>query len=276
MNLETLINQLNFEEEVKIAIKLKYEKNIGIIDEIAKTAYEEYSSSFKLCNRKPFTRLIVVVYLLLQKYNEYRKLNIPDVIIIDTFQDVSLRTNLYFKKTGKYGITKEDVIWFRHIMNISIFKIGELQFQPFEMIYLDEETLGESYMTFPLNIKEKLPSGTPVINCHIQYGANIAKESVEKSLNDAVNFFRLYYPTVQYKALICYSWLLYQPMISLLKESSNIKHFANFFHIIGSCSDFEQAKENIFANKTNKMNSLQNEFLKNKNNFGYACGIIFI
>ncbi len=52
-------------------------------------------------------------------------------------------------------------------MNVSIFKISSLQFQPFEMIYLDEETIGEPYMAFTKEQKESLPNGLPVINCHI-------------------------------------------------------------------------------------------------------------
>ena len=39
-------------------------------------------------------------------------------------------------------------------LNVVIFKIGSLQFQPFEMIYLDEETIGEPYMTFSKEQKE--------------------------------------------------------------------------------------------------------------------------
>ena len=69
-------------------------------------------------------------------------------IIAETFRDVSLREKIYENKTGKPGISKDDTLWFRHLINCEIFKIGVLQFQPFEMIYLDEEFLGEPYMEF--------------------------------------------------------------------------------------------------------------------------------
>lgn len=82
----------------------------------------------------PLTRLSVVTYLLIRKYGEYKKARIPDQVIFDTFGDISLRAALYYKKAGKAGISKEDVIWFRHIMNVAIFKVGSLQFQPFKMI----------------------------------------------------------------------------------------------------------------------------------------------
>lgn len=196
-----------------------------------------------LCKRMPLTRLSVVTYLLIRKYGEYKKARIPDQVIFDTFGDVSLRTALYYKKTGKTGISKEDVIWFRHIMNVAIFKIGSLQFQPFKMIYLDEETIGEPYMSFTAEQKKALPAGSPVLNCHIQQGADLRPRSVNLSFKMAKEFFAEYFPKEQYKAFLCYSWMLYPPMQMYLSGNSNIRQFAGNFCIIGDCSDSAQAKE---------------------------------
>ena len=138
--LNNLLEELAFPDVVELALKKKVdEKSIA---EIAVSAYSGENFNFALCRRMPMTRLAVITFLLLKKYDEYKAKGISDQIIFDTFRDVSLRAGLYYKKTGKVGISKNDVIWFRHIMNVSIFKIGELQFQPFEMIYLDEETTG--------------------------------------------------------------------------------------------------------------------------------------
>ena len=161
-------------------------------------------------------------------------------------------------------------------MNINIFKIGALQFQPFEMIYLDEEFLGEPYMLFSTTQKKLLPAGIPVINCHIQYGANIDIESVNESFKNALSFFKIFHSSINYKAFICYSWLLYPPMRQYLKENSNIKHFAEKFKVIGYCNDAEQAIECLFSDKKINLSSLQNEFIKHKDSFGFAFGIIVI
>ena len=144
MTLETMMSELHYTNNIVQAVLQKIRKDEKLIDEIAATAY--HGENFNLCKRMPLTRLSVVTYLLLSKYNDYKAKGISDNIIFDTFRDVSLRAKLYYKKTGKVGISKEDVIWFRHIMNVVIFKIGVLQFQPFEMIYLDEETIGEPYI----------------------------------------------------------------------------------------------------------------------------------
>lgn len=280
MTLEKLLLELDYPPVIKKAVSDKIQTNIKQIYDIASTAYTGENFQFALCNRMPLTRLAVITFILLQKYDDYKSLDIDDTIIFDTFRDVSLRAKLYYHRTGKIGITKEDVIWFRHIINTVIFKIGTLQYQPFKMLYLDEETIGEPYMSFTPEQKEKLPAGTPVINCHVPYGADLNPEVVEQSFNDAVRFIRKYFPDIQYTAFLCYSWLLYPAMITILGSNSNIKQFAKRFDVIGFCDDPEQAIENLFENgkKILQPNSsfLQRVAVDNIKMFGFACGIIQI
>ena len=278
MTLEKLLSELQYRSEIEQAVRWKIHKDVNLLNEIAETAYHGEDFNFAFCRRMPLTRLAIITCLLLRKYDAYKSKGIPDNIIFDTFRDVSLRANLFYERTGKAGISKDDVIWFRHLMNVGIFKIGTLQFQPFKMLYLDKETIGKPYMIFTKEQKESLPSGTPVLNCHIQKGADLGQQSVEESLENAKVFFRTYFPAVQYKAFLCYSWLLYPPMLEHLSKESNIKRFANVFHIIGSCSDSEQAVENLFGNINGsipcKTTSLQKMASEHKERFGFACGII--
>lgn len=279
MTLETMMSELNYTNETEQAILRKIRKDEREIAEIAETAYD--GEDFNLCRRMPLTRLSVVTSLLVRKYDDYKANGISDRIIFDTFRDVSLRAELYYKKTGKAGISREDVVWFRHIMNAVIFKIGALQFQSFEMIYLDEETIGEPYMTFTKEQKEELPAGTPVINCHIQRGANLDPEAVEASFQGAKRFFAAHFPAAGYKVFLCYSWLLYPPMVKCLLEKSNIKQFAAKFSIIGACGDSEQAMENLFGKGTKRelpanATALQKLAFDHKELFGFACGTIEI
>ncbi len=283
MTLEKIVSELHYTSDIEQAVLQKIRKDEKLIEEIAGTAYHGENFDFTLCRRMPLTRLAVVTYLLVHKYDDYKSMEISDGIIFDTFRDISLRANLYYEKNGKVGISKEDVVWFRHIMNVGIFQIGTLQFQPFEMLYLDEETIGEPYMTFTKEQKETLPNGTPVLNCHIQQGADLSPQSVETSFQGAKRFFSKHFPTVQYKAFLCYSWLLYPPMLKQLSEKSNIKQFANNFSIIGFCHDTEQATENLFGHGTRKGKELpqtatflQKLAVEHLELFGFACGIIFI
>ena len=278
MTFETLLPQLQFELIIEEAVQKKFVQNRRLVETITKNAYSGDDFNFPLCKRMPLTRLVVVTYLLVQKYEEYKMIGVADDIILDTFRDVSLRANLYYKQSGKIGISKDDVIWFRHIMNVHIFKIGSLQYQKFDMLYLDEESIGEPYMVFTEEQKRILPNGTPVINCHIQRGANISSSSIKESVERAKRFFKDCFPAIQYKAFLCYSWLLYPPMLKRLSEQSNIKQFAAHFSIIGSCSDSVQAKENLFYTeryeKSHRLTSLQRMARENKEILGYGCGVI--
>ena len=278
MTLETLLPLLQFDSTIEVAVKQKFAKSWRQIETIAETAYSSDDFDFPLCKRMPLTRLSVVVYLLSQKYAEYESTGVAGDIIVDTFRDVSLRANLYYEQSGNIGISKDDVIWFRHIMNVHIFKIGTLQYQKFNMIYLDEETIGEPYMVFTEEQKRILPSDSPVINCHIQKGADICTTSVKESFERARVFFGEHFPTTQYKAFLCYSWLLYPPMLKRLSEESNIKKFAEYFSIVGYCSDSEQAKENVFNNdkhnSLHKLTSLQRLATDEPEILGFGCGVI--
>lgn len=280
MTLEKILIELDYPPVIKKAVNNKIQLNIKQINNIADTAYIGENFQFALCNRMPLTRLAVITFMMLRKYDDYKALDIDDTIIFDTFRDVSLRAKLYYHRTGKIGITKEDVIWFRHIINTSIFKIGTLQYQPFQMVYLDEDTIGEAYMTFSPQQKKKLPAGTPVINCHIPYGSDLSPKAVGQSLNSAVSFFKKYFPDIQYSAFLCYSWLLYPTMIALLDPNSNIKKFSERFDIIGFCDDTEQAIENLFENGRKVLNPnstfLQKAAVDDIKMFGFACGIIEI
>lgn len=81
-------------------------------------------------------------------------------------------------------------------------------------------------MTFDEKIKRDLPPDAPVINCHVQTGAKITKEEIDKSFIESKKFFSNIVKD-DYKAYLCYSWLLYPKMNDLLDESSNIKYFYN-------------------------------------------------
>lgn len=278
---QQLVSELHYTSEMEQILLQKIHKDEKSVAKIAETAYDGENFDFPLCRHRPFTRLAVVTYLLLQKYHDYRAMGISDNVIFATFRDVSLRANLYNEKHGKLGISNEDVVWFRHIMNVNIFKIGTLQFQPFEMLYLDEDTIGEPYMTFPKEQKQALPQGSPVLNCHIQQGADLSPQAVTASFQDAKSFFSKHFPTVPYRAFLCYSWLLYPPMLERLSDASKIKQFASHFSIIGFCQDPEQASENLFGRGAKNelpphATFLQRLAVEHLELFGFACGIISI
>lgn len=280
MDLNKILEMLDLSPETEKAVLSALSmKNLA---EICKNAYTGEAPDYPILSRKPLTRLAAVVALLSGKYEEYKSIGVPEDIIVETFRDVSIRAEKFERKNAKPGISKEDALWFRHIMNCKIFKIGVLQFQPFEMIHLDKEFLGEPYMEFSKEQKEKLPSGAHVINCHIQCGANLSTEKIKASFSDAQALFKNIYPETKFKAFLCYSWLLYPDMLKLLPEDSKIKAFSKNFEIVSKVSDNEQAFENLFGKaykrppKLKNPTSLQKLAAENPEAFGFACGIIYL
>jgi len=280
MTLEKLLSELHFDPTTQTGVVERIQKDRAAVSRIAETAYRGSSDSFPLCAEDPLTRLAVVTVLLIRKYDAYRAIGVSERIIFDTFQDVPLRADLYRRQHGRIGLSEDDVIWFRHLMNICIFQIGVLQFQKFEMIYLDEATIGEAYMKFSVQQKQVLPNGTPVINCHIQKNADLRPSMVKHSFEEAKRFFTETSPSVEYQAFLCYSWLLYPPMLQMLSPTSNIRQFAEHFTIIGACADSEQAMENLFPaippGTDHNPTSLQKLAKAHPERFGFGCGIRLI
>lgn len=279
-NLLEIMKELKMECTVSEKIVSYINKNRSFIERASKEAYEGEIPSFKICKRKPFTRLVIACYKLVELKNIYQEKGLPIEVFVDTIGDITLRQELYKQETGELGLSRNDVIWLRHLFNVHIFKLNTLQFQIFHMLYLDEETTGGKYMNFSQEQKKSLPSNVPVINVHIQKNADLSQESTEKSFRLAKEFFPKYFPDHDYKAFLCYSWLLYSGNRQLLSEDSNIVKFAAKFNIISEIKDNEQAVARIFGKRYRckkdypRNTSLQKNALAHIDCLGYACGVI--
>lgn len=269
-----ILKILQFPADIAGIVEAQLYSQADYLEANAPDAYLGAIPNIPIAALSPMNRLLTVIWLLQDKHERYRRLGVPDATICDTFRDVTLRVQLYYKKHHEIGLSDEDVIWFRHIMNVSIFQIGPVQFQPFEMIYLDEETIGEEYMTFTPAQKKLLPPGSPVINCHIPYGTNLDPVKVSDAFSQANVLFQKLYPDTAFLGFLCYSWLLYPDMQQLLSYRSRIRQFADRFTILSSCPDPEQALENLFYFDSKCNTSLQKAARNHPELFGFACGII--
>lgn len=260
------------------------EKNLSHPVKKAPAAYAGILPDFPICKMTPAQRLAVWEHLTSYVAERYRSAGIPEDIIQDTLGEISHLKKAYRNKTGKEGLSKEHVIWLRHIYNAELFQIGSLQYQIFHMVYLDEDGCGESYMHFAQEEKEKLPQGTPVVNIHIPAGADLSARAVEKSLAEAKLFFQKFLPNFRPKAFLCYSWLLYPGMLDLLPKESRILSFASRFRIIGQVSDpyGSHAVKQIYGRRFPKKSAypqntvLQRNAIGNFSKLGMGCGLIEI
>ena len=247
-----------------------------------KHPYDGIAPEFPICKKSPWERLQIWNGLIPDVTVRYESLDIPKNIVSDTLREIPRLSQLYRKKTGREGLSKENVIWLRHICHGELFQIGSLQYQLFRMVYLDEEGCGDAYMQFDCSVKARLPQGTPVINVHIPTGTDLSKEAVAESLALAKAFFQMRFPDA--KAFVCYSWLLYPGMLELLPAYSNIAAFASNFQIIGQVSDpyGSDAVKRIYGRRYPrkawypKETQLQRNAIGNFSKLGMGCGLIEI
>lgn len=91
----------------------------------------------------------------------------------------------------------------------------------------------------------------PVLNVHIPEGSRLDHEQCVKSYNEALAFFKKYFPETDYKAFVCYSWLLDVQLKDILPGESNIAQFLDDFVVFPVDSPREaQVYERVFGKYT--------------------------
>ena len=277
--IEAAVGDLALPEDVVREVLAYIQSRPGFIG-VASRAYAAENGAFDILKRKPFTRLAMICALLPGLHARFKAAGMSRKVWLDSIDDIGLRQRLYYERTGKVGLSKADARWLRHLMAFKLFKIGSLQFQPFEMLYLDMDGIGEDFMRFSNDQKNRLPPGTSVLNTHIQHGANLDAFALQKTFEEARLFFKRHFPEKDFKAFITYSWLLHPGLQTLLPEDSRILGFASMWEIVGQNSDKDQALERIFGGRRRRHADypqdtfLQRAALKNLKALGYACGII--
>lgn len=273
------IHMLQLDEEANGALLGYAQRNLDRMAVLAGAAYQGEIPEFPICRLMPLGRLAVLVWKLGEIKARYQEMGVDEGVVRETLADIALRQRLYFEKTAKVGVAKGDCIWFRHLVNRQIFKLGVLQFQPFEMLYLEEKGDGTTWFSFSEAQKKRLPAGSPVLNVHIQKGADLDLDKVVRSFELAKSFFEKHMPETKFEAFVCYSWLLHPGLGQLLEKESRIVRFAEQFELIGQVCDREQALERIFGKRYRARKDapqetrLQKAALRDLSKLGYACGV---
>lgn len=277
--LEENLRDLALPLETKEAVLSAYDRRPDWYEAAAQSAYGGTVPDFPICALRPLERLVTWCCHLTQVRRNQRH-GIPEAILKTTWRDITLRTALYMEKTGRPGLSKEDVIWLRHLDSGSLFCLGSLQFQLFHMVYLDREGCGEDYMTFSPDQKRRLPPGTPVLNVHIPKGADLTPAAVDASFRQAETFFAQYVPEHKARAFLCCSWLLYPGLQTLLPPESHILQFAARFRVIGQAKDPTEAIRRIYGRRYRRKQdypqntSLQRNALGRFSSLGEGFGIL--
>ena len=157
--------------------------------------------------------LLAYLYFCEAVSEKYKKLGIPEKILIDTLSDLVVWTNTYYTMTKSVGFAETN--WLKWHLSFKLFKLGRLQFA-FDSAKCDIENYG-------------IKRGDNVLAVHIAEVGPLNIEDCLESFENAKEFFKSYFPEYDYKCFTCHSWLLDGGLKNHLKEGSNILRFAELF-----------------------------------------------
>lgn len=254
-----------------------FSKRVGLVEKAAR-AWEGKPETFPVRRYHPRTRLLCALWCAADTASFYREKGISYETFRDTMSDISLRAVLFYEEHGTYGLSSSDAVWLRHHLSGKLFRLGQLQFQLFEMF--SYELLEEGgYMTFCEEAKRRFPEGTPMLNVHVPARTLLTKKECDRSFSLAEAFFEQYFPEHRAQAYLCFSWLLYPKMRAILPENSNIVQFAARFSLIGKNGDCGEALHRIYGKRYRRKadypqkTALQKCAYLHTDCLGEACGI---
>lgn len=137
-------------------------------------------------------------------YEEYVKREISENIFVATMRFCTRFLNEHYQTFHTYKFVW--AWWFPRQISLNEFRIGALEY---------EFVSGEDNE----------------IAVHIPSDANLQKASVLQSLNEFLEFRKLYFSEWENVKLTCDSWMLMPELKELLGEDSNIVTFQNLFEI---------------------------------------------
>ncbi|AHM57893.1 carbohydrate ABC transporter substrate-bindin g protein, CUT1 family (plasmid) [Peptoclostridium acidaminophilum DSM 3953] len=274
--LNSILSQLDFDVEAKHDALKYIPAHYGYISKAAKEAYILDDDSDPIKKRKPHTKLMILIFKMVELSDTYKEKGLPENVILDTLSDVTLRQRLYKMMHGKLGLSDEDIMWLKRIYQLKIFKLGALQFEITDMKYVKWK--GIKYIE---GVSELIPEGVPTLNVHIRRGVDFSRDAVDSSFQRAESFFAEHFPGHDFVAYTCNSWMLYPGNEAFLAPTSNILDFAARFQLIGEATDKDMAIKYIYFKRYRykkdypQETSLQRKVLGSFNKLGAGCGIIW-
>lgn len=153
-------------------------------------------------------------------FDKYQEKHITKNVYIDTMKCFTRFIGECKKKHGRMFFDRG--WWTYRQISMNIFRIGELEYQ----------------------FKEY--EGENVIGIHIPSDANLSKNAVDHSLEQAKVFFQEHYGNYKYEKYTCNSWLLSPILKPLLSEKSNILSFQQRFDLVRETKEDKEYIEWLF------------------------------
>ncbi len=177
----------------------------------ADASIDTYTFSRELCDGG--VNFIMFLYFCEELKSRYEQKGIPEEFLLATLADLVSWAGIHEELTGKLGIS--EVGWLGHHFGLRLFRIGRLQYC-FEDCREEIPALG-------------IAKGERVLGIHIPAGAPLDKEECLKSVEMARDFYKKYFPQVDYRCFTCESWLLDDTLKNFMRADANTVKFRQIF-----------------------------------------------
>lgn len=219
----------------------------------------------------------------------------PDSLYTDMIPDFRIWADTMKRDLGKYGLQPRFFSWAVSCLTGRTKAFGRLQCNDIHFFPKDVSLYREN--GGPLRVLPAFRKGNPpcpdltkgdkCINLHIPSGTPLLEHDCISSLKKMSEFSAEFHPDYDFKAFVCYSWLLDPQFRDLLKPGSNIVRFQNLGHILSLEHDetdeviwriWGAAGRNLAPDRLPVSNSMEravSSFLKRGGRFREGLMVIF-
>lgn len=189
--------------------------------------------------RRGIAGLCVLASAMFESAERFRSWGIADKVISDTFCCLHRMTVEYRHEFGVFGFDRGFWVWRQ--ASGRIFRLGALEYEYTTLTIRTSELTG-------------IPAATPILSVHIPSSANLSREALDDSYQQARAFYPAH-PEVclvdgqKPQHIICRSWLLSPTLRTFLGENSGIRRFAEDFELYDSENESKGCYHFLFMAK---------------------------
>lgn len=267
IQLQEICNRIHMPEEVTAhVLSLAEQMDTSLLEQpiqelLSRSTWDSGLEALKKLIGEDFDGLKMLTISLIAgqaSYEKYKDMGISDTVFFDTFGCFSRFVKEHKVSYGYYGFDR--YWWSVRQIALEEFRIGELEYEFDRRDNMD------------------------IIAIHIPSDADMTKEKLQQSYDEAVAFLAKYFPHFHYQHFTCDSWLLSPGLKDILDDSSKIIQFQNAFQIISTRPEEKDYMEWVYKNpkltsldEVPQETSLQRkmkEYLLNGGKIGCAYGYL--
>ena len=183
----------------------------------------------------------------------YRTSNWPEESLQEILTDLKCWEPVMLRDLGYLGLSPRLFIWAQACLNGEVKQFGRLQCNDIHLFALKLSLYRQadgSLKEFPAFQKGNpsspdLTFGDKTINVHIPASGPLKADECMASFRRMSRFCQEFYPDYDYKAIVCYSWLLDPQFKEFLPETSNLVQFQKLGHNL-ICPGRDETREVIW------------------------------